>query len=70
MEGFMKSRWIKWSGGDCPVDDDVEIEVRLGDGSQYAGKACQFARGRWLQSIHFPPYKHITAYRVMGANKK
>lgn len=60
----MTENWIKWLGGDQPVDDYVPVEVRLRDGETWQGNAREFIRGRWEHSRHIGYANHIVAYRV------
>ena len=46
--------WIKWAGGQRPVDADQRVEVRLADGEILYGRATDFT---WFW---FPPYKSLT----------
>lgn len=57
--------WIPWSGGPCPVEPNALIEVRLRKGRKYEGRACGFAKERWLHSLSLPEGGHIIAYRVV-----
>lgn len=41
---IMKRDWINWRGGDCPVRDDLHVEVKLRDGACVVEEAKYF---RW-----------------------
>lgn len=34
--------WIKWEGGECPVDDDTDVKVRLRNGAVLTNAAGEF----------------------------
>lgn len=34
--------WIEWSGGDCPVEPEQSVQLRLRDGRQVHGAAKYF----------------------------
>lgn len=53
--------WIEWEGGGCPVPAGTMVEVRLRDGSQREGLACNLYY--WHQSALTLP-GDIVAYRV------
>lgn len=62
-EGF-----IPWSGGECPVPPDTEVEVLWHDGSRlrfWAGPEI-YPRG-WLHSKGFD---HIIAYRIIESGER
>ena len=48
------TNWIKWTGGQRPVDADQRVEVKLANGEVLWGKASNFT---WTW---FPPYKTLT----------
>lgn len=56
--------WIPWGGGECPVDEGLEIEVKLRDHTKMAGKARHFL---WRHASGRPLYQRndIIAYRVV-----
>lgn len=37
--------WIEWTGGECPVGNDVDVEVRFDDGVEVGGVSAGFWRG-------------------------
>lgn len=40
-----QGKWIEWSGGECPVDPGVRVDVRFRDSAQvYRDQPAQF----WL----------------------
>lgn len=49
--------WIEWTGGERPVDGDMEVEVRLRNGSSCLTTA---ARLDWLHHLH---HLDVVAYR-------
>lgn len=49
--------WIEWMGGDCPVGEHTEVDVRFGDGSQEDGERADY----WHWNAVYAP---IVAYRV------
>lgn len=39
----MSGRWIKWAGGQCPVELDVLVDVKLREGTTMSGeRAMEF----------------------------
>lgn len=52
--------WIQWSGGECPVDEDVDVEICLRDGAE----GIEMAGILNWECIGEP--NDITAYRVVG----
>ena len=53
-----KSGWIKWEGGECPVDDETGIQVMFRDQTTYSSTTGGF---RWK---HIGAPGDIVAYRV------
>ena len=53
--------WIKWVSGECPVDPDELVEVRLRDG--YRSPVCAGKNFKW-QAVN--SQYDIVAYRVVG----
>lgn len=51
--------WIKWDGGECPVDSATRIEVKWNNGSLSRGRASNFG---WENRIN-QGYHSIVAYR-------
>lgn len=48
--------WIKWEGGEQPVDDDVKVELKMyGTVMNYIGRTAPW----------FDPNKPIVAYRII-----
>jgi hypothetical protein len=52
--------WIEWKGGECPVDEDVRVEVQLRDGD--FGK-CEAGGWLWTWSEDYSE-GDIIRYRV------
>jgi hypothetical protein len=52
--------WIQWHGGECPVDGDVDVEIRLSDGTEAIEMAGLL---RWDETGEL---YDIVAYRVVG----
>lgn len=52
--------WIPWAGGECPVDEDADVQYRLRNGWEYSGVAGKLI---WDQS---GKGYDITAYRVVS----
>ena len=53
--------WIEWTGGECPVDGDVVVEVELSDGLVSEGSA-----DIWNWNVD----AGITRYRVVEAKEE
>lgn len=54
--------WIEWKGGECPVADGAEFEVRFRNGEQHSSKDYPGFAWRWK---HFGTKYDIVAYRVI-----
>jgi hypothetical protein len=56
--------WIEWNGGECPVDPDAKVAVRLRCGDPRPPSAAKLFRWRHL---HEPVGEQfdIIAYRVV-----
>ena len=53
--------WIKWNGGDCPLEDGARCSIRASCGSGYGSDLCHHPeKWRWT---HKQDYNNITAYR-------
>ena len=52
--------WIQWTGGECPVDPESEVEIRLRDGDVNKGKAGVWF---WLHDMCHAD-RNIIAYRL------
>lgn len=59
--------WIPWEGGECPVDPDICVEVKLRSGKAWLDNGAE-AAGSW-DWTHDPNHgiEDIIAYRL--ANK-
>lgn len=59
------SDWIEWTGGECPVPEDTQVEIRLGEnGPENAtGPAGHWG---WSHAGFKNLDAHITAYRVVS----
>jgi hypothetical protein len=57
------TKWIKWEGGECPVDDGVRVDVELRDSTPLF---CY--RGECLRWTHLNSVGDIVAYRVCEEN--
>jgi len=59
-----ENAWIEWKGGECPVDDGQEIEVRF----RYGAEAYIGDRATTFDWSHEPadPEQDIIAYRLSG----
>ena len=57
-------RWIHWYGGECPIQEEVHIEIKYRDGDTSCGKA-----GRW-RWIHLGLDGDIIAYRIAKESDK
>ena len=62
----MNNEWIKWDGGECPVDGDAEVNIRLRDGSEYILPAGKLV---WVR-IKQPSENDIIAYRLSAEESK
>lgn len=59
-----KAEWIKWDGGECPVDRETLVEVKMRDGCTAIGKAKY---GVWANtSLDYD----IVAYRIVEPTKE
>lgn len=54
------SEWIKWEGGECPVNGDKLIDVKHRDGTSSTGIAISY---KW-DCVRFGSDKDIIAYRL------
>lgn len=54
-----EKEWIEWKGGDCPVDDEQRVEVKLRNGSLREEHAHYFIWDHWESS------GDIIAYRII-----
>ena len=52
-------KWIRWQGGECPVDPVTEVEVELRCGLEAGGVASKFEWG------HIDSGSDILRYRVI-----
>lgn len=52
--------WTRWGGGECPVAEDVKVEVRFRNGTHGADRAAR--AWRWF---HHDVAGDIIAYRVV-----
>ena len=57
----MDETWIKWAGGECPVDEYDFVEVRFRNGFAPKGTAA-----RWWQWDCINDPCDIVAYRVVS----
>jgi len=58
--------WISWEGGECPVDPDVRVDVRLRDREYPNQRATSLRWGHWPKEGTSPQFD-IIAYRVVSA---
>lgn len=56
------SEWIKWDGGECPVANDVWVEVKFHDCINWSGISQHLG---WMTSNAPPMTGDITHYRVI-----
>ena len=56
-------RWITWTGGDCPVDDDTRVEVKYRSGDTVYWQASTL---RWY---HMGTPGDIVAYQVITTTR-
>jgi len=54
--------WIEWEGGECPVDGDLEVVIRLRDGRELTSEAGVTDGFVWSHSVESWDYE-IIAYR-------
>lgn len=54
--------WIKWEGGECPVDGAARVELQWNNGDFSRGRASNFG---WQNRIN-QGYHSITAYREVS----
>ena len=54
--------WIEWAGGECPVDVNVDVEVRLRGGGTNEMSAMSFD---WYH-VSYDAESDIVAYRVLA----
>lgn len=64
----MTNPFIPWHGGECPVDPDTIIEVKLRGDPDYAWMPDSAEGLRWchLKSADHPGSGDIVAYRVVS----
>lgn len=69
------SDWIEWKGGECPVDPDAQVHVRLRDGTNSetterrvlpVGSPMKAGPLFWQHGGEFDPATDIIAYRVVS----
>jgi hypothetical protein len=59
--------WIQWTGGQCPVDKDAVVEVRMQNKQQRIGPAKYV---EWEDRPAPAFYKNVVAYRVIKDESK
>lgn len=57
-----KDGWIEWAGGECPVADDVLVQVR----GEFCPGEMVASASRWAWDHNRPLSDQITAYRIVG----
>lgn len=60
LEGVTDDGWITWTGGECPVEGNVVVQVRYRSGAEctyYAANSCKWD--------HAGTSGDIIAYRVV-----
>lgn len=58
----MDKQWIEWTGGECPVQMDDLVTVRLRNGTEYNDLGSEL---KWSHGLHKMYREHeIIAYRV------
>ena len=60
-KGNKMTTWIEWKGGECPVDGNVVVEIKLSDGLVSEGSA-----DIWNWNVD----AGIARYRVVGAKEE
>lgn len=58
--------WIKWDGGECPIDSAAHVEVKWNNGKLSRGRASNLG---WENRID-QGYHSIIAYREVDFNKE
>jgi len=61
-----KSDWIDWKGGECPVQGNPAVEVRLMNGTV---SSAWLAKGWVWEHGVLSPGADIIAYRVIGQQR-
>ena len=62
-----ENAWIEWSGGECPVAGDTEVDVWLKDGRTWTNLKAEMIRPwRWDHSVQHLLRGFIRAYRLSG----
>lgn len=62
--------WIEWKGGDCPVDSEVNIEVRYSGACSYPHWIPQGSKAKEFTWSHGWGLSDITAYRIVQEPKE
>lgn len=57
---LLNDGWIEWNGGECPVEPDLRVGVKLRDGKQWDDKTAEIFRWNHVDNSH-----DIIAYRVV-----
>jgi len=55
--------WIKWEGGECPVDGETIVEIQFRQGTKTIEITCKAADCEWQSDPEW--YHDIIAYRVV-----
>ena len=62
-----KQPWLLHMGGECPVPDDVKVDLLFRDGDMHEAQGCQYYE--WEYGQTHSPESDIIAYRVIGEPK-
>ena len=61
----LRSGWINWSGGECPVDDDAKVEYAMRYDEVSSFTSVSLFRAGGLRWIHMELGGDIIRYRVV-----
>lgn len=68
MIDINKDGWIEWNGGECPVEPNTEVQVKLRNGKEYTYHAQGFHTGRWRHTDPIKPSGDIIAYKIVRSS--
>jgi hypothetical protein len=73
MASEQNTDWIEWTGGECPVADTAEVDVRFDDNVEIGGMSAGFWKGdgtdgdpNWWSGDQVVGH-NIVAYRAVSA---
>lgn len=60
----MTNEWIEHDGGECPVDGETLVDVKLKDGAILLITKASDLRWKWVTEPYMNKYNDIIAYRL------